>query len=48
MVTGGVLKFQPLKTKATTGTVVGVPILPILRDELERMPAGKMLAKSHY
>jgi hypothetical protein len=48
MVTGGVLKFQPLKTKATTGTVVGVPILPILRDELERMPARKMLAKSHY
>jgi integrase len=40
MVTGGVLKFQPLKTKATTGTVVEVPIL---RDELERMPAGKML-----
>jgi integrase len=43
MVTTGILKFQPLKTKATTGTVVEVPLLPILRDELERMPAGRML-----
>jgi integrase len=43
MVTAGVLKFQPLKTKASTGTVVEVPVLPILREELERMPAGRML-----